>query len=611
MHLLQTPFNLFQFYISMKTVLVFLFVICSSTISHAQYVITKLWDKTLGGDKTESNVVNGDFGLQYSWNYHPTKIYSLPNGNILACGTSKSSISGDKTQFSWGSTDVWLVLIDSTSGQKLADYRFGGTNEDQFVDFDILPNGNYFLTITSGTYNSSGDYSVAFNGVSQGPRVRYLLLDSAFNKIWDRVIQGDSFNRGTRMIWRNNMYYLLFYGVNLNSCELNDTICDGENAYTNQIGLGVYDSSGTIVWDHLYGAGSVFTGNEVIDDLSYDILPCADNKYFLTGRAYDTHLGCTNSDSSAGYYDISIYNIDSIGNVLWHRCYGGAGNDLTASKLLPTNDGNFFFAAISNSPQSGEVSQLNPVIPIATGFGDSSSLWIVKFDPQGTVIWDKRYGSCHYVQFATAIKTQDGGFLIGVTIGGANVAISIDSVPGCDVTEYGRGLADYWVLKLDSAGNKEWDKRWGGSERDGLTDLAQLTDGSYLALGISYSSVSGDKTEPNRDTSHINFGGTITPATMDYWVVRFRADKVIGLGEFYEQINLKIMPNPSNDICHINAANITNATLTLYDITGRKMMQQEFNEHALINLALLSSGVYIVELQNEKGRSVKGKLVKE
>lgn len=73
---------------------------------------------------------------------------------------------------------------------------------------------------------------------------------------------------------------------------------------------------------------------------------------------------------------------------------------------------------------------------------------------------------------------------------------------------------------------------------------------------------------------------------------------------------LSVYPNPVKDVCTVTA-NIFNATLTLYDITGRAMLQQVFNNKAAVNVSRLAKGVYIVGVKDKEGRSVKGKLVKE
>ena len=74
---------------------------------------------------------------------------------------------------------------------------------------------------------------------------------------------------------------------------------------------------------------------------------------------------------------------------------------------------------------------------------------------------------------------------------------------------------------------------------------------------------------------------------------------------------LSIVPNPTVSHISITAISFTNASLHLCDITTRTLLRQPFSSKAEIDLSSLTSGVYIVEVKNKEGRSVKGKLVKE
>ena len=70
---------------------------------------------------------------------------------------------------------------------------------------------------------------------------------------------------------------------------------------------------------------------------------------------------------------------------------------------------------------------------------------------------------------------------------------------------------DYWVVKIDASGNKQWDKRFGGLSEDVAAAIVQTEDGGYVVAGTTSSGISGDKTQPNR-------GG------YDYWAVRMDAN---------------------------------------------------------------------------------------
>src|SRR5690606_38508737 len=56
-------------------------------------------------------------------------------------------------------------------------------------------------------------------------------------------------------------------------------------------------------------------------------------------------------------------------------------------------------------------------------------------------------------------------------------------------------LSDYWILKLNSSGNIEWQKTIGGNQYDRLVEIHQISDGSYQLAGSSFSNISGDRTE--------------------------------------------------------------------------------------------------------------------
>lgn len=52
------------------------------------------------------------------------------------------------------------------------------------------------------------------------------------------------------------------------------------------------------------------------------------------------------------------------------------------------------------------------------------------------------------------------------------------------------GSIDYWVLKLDTAGNIQWQKTVGTAENDLLNSIRQTTDGGYILGGSSDSDTS-------------------------------------------------------------------------------------------------------------------------
>lgn len=106
--------------------------------------------------------------------------------------------------------------------------------------------------------------------------------------------------------------------------------------------------------------------------------------------------------------------------------------------------------------------------------------------------------------------------------GGYIVAGATNSSDG-DVTAHDNDY-DYWIVKTDSQGNIQWQKDIGGSDADQASDIQQTDDGGYIVAGLSFSS-DGNVT--------VNHGQD------DYWIVKLDANgnikwqKSFG-GSYYE-----------------------------------------------------------------------------
>ena len=96
------------------------------------------------------------------------------------------------------------------------------------------------------------------------------------------------------------------------------------------------------------------------------------------------------------------------------------------------------------------------------------------------------------------IHTKDNSILVcGNSISGATG----------DKTGVNRGSFDYLVVKYDLNYNEIWQKTIGGDDYDNLFDAIELSDGAYLLGGLSYSGISGDKTNERI-------------GNYDYWVIK-------------------------------------------------------------------------------------------
>ena len=346
------------------------------------------------------------------------------------------------------------------------DRRFGGTDFDFLYSFQQTTDGGFIL----GGYSRSGiggDKTQGNYGIYDYWIVK---TDSLGNKQWDKVLIGA------------NVDYLYSIQQTTDGGFILGGHSDSGIGYDKTQatwGTGDYwiiktDSLGNKQWDKDFGGTS--------NDELFSLQQTSDGGYILGGWSTSRISGNKTQDNWDTIFPISsdfwIVKIDSGGNKQWDKDFGGTGEDKLFS-LQQTSDGGYILGGYSNSGISGNKTQQ------CWGLYD---YWIVKTDSLGNKQWDQDFGGTDYNWFCFLQQTPDGGYILG---GYSNSGIGGNKTQPC------WGLYDYWIVKTDSLGNKQWDKNFGGTDMEELWKVSQTTDGAYLISGDSYSPISGDKTENN------------------------------------------------------------------------------------------------------------------
>ncbi len=146
----------------------------------------------------------------------------------------------------------------------------------------------------------------------------------------------------------------------------------------------------------------------------------------------------------------------------WQKCLGGSGNE-AAFSIQQTTDGKFIVAGYSDA-NGGDV----------TGNHGGDDYWIVKLDGAGNLLWQKSLGGNSLEEPNSIRQTTDGGFIVAGYSYSNNGDVSGN-----------HGSDDFWIVKLDTAGNLLWQKSFGGSGDDGATSIQQTTDGGFIVAGWS------------------------------------------------------------------------------------------------------------------------------
>ena len=134
-----------------------------------------------------------------------------------------------------------------------------------------------------------------------------------------------------------------------------------------------------------------------------------------------------------------------------------------------------------------------------------SDYWILKLDQDLNIIWQNTIGGDKSDVMRAVVATSDGGYLLG---GYSDSPISGDKT----VPSVGPGTAfDYWLVKINSVGDIEWQKIYGGTGTDSFEGMCATSDGGFVLCGYSYSGIGGTKTEANIGNA-------------DYWIIKINSE---------------------------------------------------------------------------------------
>lgn len=254
------------------------------------------------------------------------------------------------------------------------------------------------------------------------------------------------------------------------------------------------DSKGEEIWNRTFGGPGY--------DWAYSIEKTTDGGYVVIGETES--LG-------AGGKDAWLIRIDSDGEEIWNRTYGGAEDDGGRS-IKVTDDGGHIIAGFTESFGAG-----------------GSDLWLLKTDPEGEEIWNVTYGGSRDDIGESVLQKKDGRYVVA---GGASAPLDGEASAGdawliitdpdgkairgkiFSVGDSGRDIATAvqatadggyiiggwsstdglysWLLKTGGWGTKEWDTTFGESGREEGSSVLVTEDGGYVTCGWTIDSGNAD-----------------------------------------------------------------------------------------------------------------------
>ncbi|MCD4846304.1 MAG: hypothetical protein K8R25_17645 [Methanosarcinales archaeon] len=351
-------------------------------------------------------IVKTDSNGNEQWNKTFAEYYDEEACSVQQTTDGGYIIAGSTDWYSTGGYDFSLKKIDS-NGNEQWNKTFGGSNGDFAYSVQQTTDGGYI--IAGYTYPYGADKS----------DFCLVKTDSNGNEQWNKT----------------------FGGINSDSANtVQQTTDDGYiiagRTYSYGVGYGNFwvvktDLNGNEQWNKTFG-GTAW------EDAS-SVQQTTDGGYIIVGYTYSYGAGCGDS---------WLVKTDSNGNEQWNKTFGGTNRDW-ANSVQQTIEGGYIFAGSTCS--------------YGAGYSDS---WLVKTDSNGNEQWNETFGGTAWEEASSVQQTIDGGYII------AGYTSSYDVNEG-----------DFWLVKTDLNGNEQWNKTFGGIYEDKASSVQQTTDGGYIIAG--------------------------------------------------------------------------------------------------------------------------------
>ena len=440
-----------------------------------------------GGCTVFSNVDgNGTFEFGSKFAVNLTNIQSFDLGDLDNDGDSDIFLLGDQAAY---------LFINDGSGNFFKGSHVIQTTSGSSVKLGDLDNdGDLDAVISQGTHQSHQKLQVWWNDHAKGKIqleqleekiLNYLKPGILFHPMHEGTKAGRkltlSVNADGKFIsyqWRKN-------GAPINGetssilqiSDSNKTLHEGNYSVvitndfgfvsSNEVEVKIFDNT---YWDKSFGGTNSDSANSIL---------ITEEEQIVVGCTSSSGTDGNKQTGGFGNNDFWIIKLNQNGDKLWEKSYGGAQND-NLSKVLELEDG-YLLVGSSNSDISGNKE---------TGNTGSNDFWVLRLDSKGEKLWGKSFGGqandeCRDV----ALDTTDGSFIL---IG------SSDSNTSTDKSEHSKGGDDFWILKISANGKKVWDKTFGGTGYDSANKIIPNGFNQFIVGGTSDSPISGDKSEDSR-----------------------------------------------------------------------------------------------------------------
>ena len=528
----------------MKTLsnsLAILFILLSTSV-HAQ--ITKMWDFRYGstGDETSQGFLK-----------------TLDDG-FLIYGTSPSNSGYEKSENSRGMDDFWIVKTDG-AGNVTWDRTYGGALRDNLLSAIQLPDSGYILAGQSES-GIGGEKSEANRDSTLSTFDLWIIrIDKNGNIVWDKTIGGSGTDYAYHvMISSSNRIVIAGDTYSHGSYEFT-----GPNYGAADYWIVVLDMQGNLVWEKNFGGSN-------LDWQVTSVIETSDGSFLVGGESVSQPVGNKTATGCGTNWDIWCVKMDSSGNIIWDKSYGG--DNIEDFRSLTLSGNKIYLSGASQSPISCNKTLQNH------GMINTTDFWLLTIDENGDILSENVYGGDNNENGMTSFSLTQKGYLMCGT--------SYSNASG-DKTEDNVGhIRQGWALEVDSSGNVLWDNTI--ETVFGLGYLRGMEDSDGCFVFLSRGNDAGGDLSQNRSTG------------FDYWLVKF-CDPTIARVNDPSMNAMDIFMKGRSIEGRCNSDGPVN--IQILNLNGQVVFERMAEIHAgtfaFEVSAYLASGVYVLRGEFESG----------
>jgi hypothetical protein len=364
-----------------------------------------LWSRYYGGSDAE-------------W---PCGIFPTMDDNYYLVGT-ESSTDGDITYNPYpGFANIWVVKIDS-SGNKLWDKVYGGSNKDEAVNAIVTYDGG--LAVLGSTFSYNGDITTSY-----GARDIWVLkLDNNGNKQWDFTIGTPGFDYAYGITQTQDSGFIIS-GAFQEGSQGNIQCYNADSNYVDGF-LYRLDKHGAPVSKKCYQGSHNEYMRQVIELPDGYLIAAITSSPDVAATDIGYHTGSTHT----GYptEDVWLQKTDPNWNIEWQRCYGGTGIE-HFYYIYPCANGDYMMFGTTSS-NNGDVSGIHGENPTYT----ESDIWMVRINATGDILWQRCIGTYgdQWISQNSVLKLGEADYVIACTIAGGGYDDILCTYEYTGVTRY-------------------------------------------------------------------------------------------------------------------------------------------------------------------------------